>query len=80
VTHWAGPAGGPELLLDGQPKAMRIVGAPNVVGPHSAVGLGNDDGEGVGDLGGPHFTLKERLLFFVKVEHGVIVGGADIAL
>lgn len=80
MAYRAGPAGGPQLLLDRQPEAMSRVGAPNVMRADPAVDLGNDDGEGVGDTGIPHFTLEDCLLFFVKVEHGVIVGSADIVL
>ena len=75
-----GPAGGSELLLDGQPEAMGVVGPTNVMSADAAVDLGNDDGKGVGDVGRADFTLEERFLFFVEVEHGLIVGGADIVL
>jgi hypothetical protein len=80
VADRAGPAGGPQLLLDRQPEPMSRVGATNVMRADSAVDLGNDDGERVGDVSSPDFTLEQRLLLFVEVEHGVIVGSADILL
>ena len=80
MAYRAGPAGGPQLLLDRQPEAMSRVGAPNVMRADPAVDLGNDDGEGVGDVGVANLALQQRGLFFVEIEHGVLFGVAVMLL